>query len=457
MSHFTSRVFCAFLAAAVFVTAAPAGGSSAAGAAPTSLVSSFSPQVPSSSLETSQPGATVAPASDNPNDILWLPDSNVTPEAIRGSLGANVIGPQNVPMDLQNADILAPPTTDSGTVGNAKWPFSLSHNRLQTGGWARQQNVAVLPMATEMAGVNMRLEAGSIRELHWHKTAEWAFVLQGSVQISVVNADGQNFLSTVNTSDVWYFPAGVPHSLQATADNPQGAEFLLVFDDGSFSEDSTFLLTDWLAHVPKEVIAKNFQSQISAFSKIPGQELYIFPGTPPADDAVAPTSPQGTAPLPYSFAFSQVPVTPLSGGSVRIVDSSTFKIATTIAAAEVVVQPGGIREMHWHPTQDEWSYFIEGTGRVTLFAASSSSRTFNFQPGDVGYVPASFGHFVENTGTTPLRFLEIFKSDKFQDVSLQQWLALTPPQLVKAHLQLDDETIANLNKTKQTAVGPVSS
>ncbi|KAI0090189.1 oxalate decarboxylase [Irpex rosettiformis] len=469
---FRSITSLALLAAVPCVRGAPAASSGAA-----VQPSSSSLQTPSSSVASVEPpGATVAPASDDPNGILWTENDNITPEPMRGSLGSNILGPQNKPMDLQNADLLAPPSTDSGTVGNAKWPFSLSHNRLQTGGWARQQNVDVLPMATEMAAVNMRLEAGAIRELHWHKTAEWAFILKGSVQISVVNPDGQNFLSTVNTSDLWYFPAGVPHSLQATADDPDGSEFLLVFDSGDFSEDSTFLLTDWLAHVPKEVIAKNFQTQISAFNNIPGNELYIFPGSetlsnihvvfmsgtehwliaPPADNAVAPVSPQGTASLPYSFAFSKMPATPLSGGSVKIVDSSMFKISTTIAAAEVTVEPGGMRELHWHPTQDEWSYFIEGTGRATLFASSASARTFDFVPGDVGYIPASFGHFVENTGNTTLRFLEIFRSDKFQDVSLQQWLALTPPALVKAHLQIDDETIAHMNKTKQTVIGPAS-
>ncbi|KAK7691031.1 hypothetical protein QCA50_006134 [Cerrena zonata] len=108
----------------------------------------------------------------------------------------------------------------------------------------------------------------------------------------------------------------------------------------------------------------------------------------------------------------------------------------------------------WHPTQDEWSYFIEGEGRMTLFASSGNARTFNYQAGDVGFVPASFGHYVENTGNTTLRFLEIFKSDRFQDISLNQWLALTPPDLVKAHLQLDDDTIAHLSKTKPTVIGP---
>ncbi|KAJ3541426.1 hypothetical protein NM688_g6085 [Phlebia brevispora] len=367
------------------------------------------------------------------------------------------MGPQDVALDQQNPDLLAPPTTDAGTVGNAKWPFSLSHNRLQTGGWARQQNLDVLPMATEMAGVDMRLEAGAIRELHWHKTSEWAYVLSGSVQVTSVNQNGQNFVGTVNPGDLWYFPAGIPHSLQATADNPDGAEFLLVFDDGSFSEDSTFLVTDWLSHVPKEVLAKNFQVNISDFNGIPGQELYIFPSSPPGPDSDAPTSPQGTVPSPFTFQMSQMQPTQLAGGSVKIVDSSIFPVSVTTAAAEVTVEPGAMRELHWHPTQDEWSYFIEGMARVTLFASQGSARTFDFVPGDVGYIPGSYGHYVENIGNTTLRYLEIFKTDTFQDVSLSQWLALTPPEMVKATLNLDDEAMSHLSKTKQVVIGPSSS
>ncbi|OCH94801.1 oxalate decarboxylase [Obba rivulosa] len=398
------------------------------------------------------PSETVPLASDDPNEALWNADTTIIPEAIRGSLGASVIGPQNVQIDRQNADLLAPPSTDAGNVNNAKWPFSLSHNRLQTGGWARQQNVDVMPIATSMAGVDMRLEAGAIRELHWHLTAEWAFVIKGSVQVSAVNMDGQNFLDTVGPGDLWYFPPGIPHSLQATNDSADGAEFLLVFDDGSFSEDDTLLLTDWMAHVPKEVIAKNFGTTISAFDNIPDQQLYIFPGVPPADNAPVPDSPQGQVPNPFTFKLSQINARQLAGGTVKIVDSRNFSIATAISAAEVTVEPGGMR--FWHPTQDEWSYYLSGLGRVTIFAAEGNARTFNYEPGDVGFVPASFGHYVENIGNDTLHFLEISNSNLFQDVSLNQWLALTPPALVKAHLGISDETISKLSKTKQIVVGP---
>ncbi|OBZ72243.1 Oxalate decarboxylase OxdC [Grifola frondosa] len=191
-----------------------------------------------------------------------------------------------------------------------------------------------------------------------------------------------------------------------------------------------------MAHVPKEVIAKNFQVNISAFDHIPGSELYIFPSSPPPDNAQAPEDPK------------------LSGGTVKVVDSTTFQVSTSIAVAEVTVEPGAMREMHWHPTQDEWTYYISGQGRVTVFGSSSNARTFNYEPGDVGFIPASFGHYVENTSNTTLRYLEIFNTDRFQDISLNQWLALTPPDLVKAHLQLDDETISHLSKTKPIVIGP---
>ncbi|KAH7887032.1 putative oxalate decarboxylase/oxidase [Phlebopus sp. FC_14] len=410
---------------------------------------------PPPSAVSSAPAATptVPYASDDPNYPLWTADSvDITPEPIRNELGATILGPQNTALELQNSDALAPPTTDSGDVDNFKWPFSLSHTRLQTGGWARQQNVNQMPVATAIAGVNMRLEAGAIREMHWHNDGEWAYVLDGYLRISTVTPDGQVYLGDVGPGDLWYFPAGYPHSIQAKNTTADGAEFLLIFDNGSFSEDSTFLLTDWLAHVPKEVIAKNFQVDISAFDHIPSRELYIFPSAPPPEDATSDMVVPNDTLYAYTFAMSKVTPSPAPGGSYKVVDSRTFPAATTICAAEVTVEVGGMR--CWHPTEAEWTYFITGTARITVYASSSNAQTFDFQAGDIAYVPPSFGHYIENTGNSTLKFLEIFRSGLFQDISLNQWLALTPPELVKAHLGLDDATIARLSKVKQEVVGP---
>ncbi|CAE6392127.1 unnamed protein product, partial [Rhizoctonia solani] len=400
---------------------------------PSIAASSSTSTSPSPTTDSSYPSPTVPYASDELNESFLNKFQNELPEPIRGSKGAKIIGPQNVDIDRQNPDLLAPPTTDSGSVSNVKWPFSLSHNRVQDGGWARQQNVHSMPIATTMAGVNMRLKAGGIRELHWHITAEWAYVLAGSCRVAVVNAEGQNYIADVYPGDLWYFPPGIPHVLQGLNDTADGCEFLLVFDDGEFSEDSTFSVTDWMAHVPKEVLSKNFKVNASAFDHIPDRQLWMLPSAVPtgSPEEEGVKSPQGVSTLPYTFAASKANSTKVPGGTVKVVDSRTFEVSKTIAMAEVTVEVGGMRELHWHPSQPEWSYFIEGEARITVFAAQGNARTFNYQPGDIGYVPPSFGHYVENIGNTTLKFLEIFNSDKYEDISLNQWLALTPPEMVK--------------------------
>jgi oxalate decarboxylase len=137
---------------------------------------------------------------------------------------------------------------------------------------------------------------------------------------------------------------------------------------------------------------------------------------------------------------------------VRITDSSIFPVSRTIAAALVEVAPGGLRELHWHPNGDEWQYYIEGTARMGVFASQGSARTFDYRAGDVGFVPFAMGHYIENTGTTTLRFLEMFKSSYYADVSLEQWIALTPRGLVEGHLNVDAQMLDGLRKQKAPVV-----
>jgi oxalate decarboxylase len=235
----------------------------------------------------------------------------------------------------------------------------------------------------------------------------------------------------------------------------EGCEFLLVFDDGAFSENETFLLTDWFLRTPRDVLAQNLGVSEDAFSNIPRDpdtERYIFSGTVPGPLAEEATSPAGSVPERFSHRMLEQEPIEVAGGRVRITDSSNFPISTTVAAALVEVVPGGLRELHWHPNADEWQYFISGQARMTVFASSGTARTFDYQAGDVGYVPFAMGHYIQNTGDETLRFLEMFRSDRFADVSLTQWLALTPPKLVQAHLNLDPRAIAALPKEKPVIV-----
>ncbi len=243
--------------------------------------------------------------------------------------------------------------------------------------------------------------------------------------------------------DLWYFPSGIPHSIQGL--DPDGTEFMLVFDDGNFSESETVLLSDSMAHLPPEVLAKNFGVAEAALKNLPKNELFIFqtavPGSMEADQKAA-AGALGKSSENFAFRTMQMPPTKRTkSGEVRIVDSNIFKASANVAMAMVTVHPGGLRELHWHPNADEWQYYISGKGRMTVVATGNKARTMDFQAGDVGYVEKTLLHYIENTGETDLIFLEMFKSSFYQDLSLSEWLTHTPPELVKAHLNIDQATL----------------
>jgi oxalate decarboxylase len=385
---------------------------------------------------------TLATANAQPGD---------TPQPIEPGRGGTDIGPRDVIRDRENPDVFTPPPADSGTLPNLRFSFADAHNRLSSGGWARQITTRELPISTPMAGVNMRLNVGGVRELHWHKAAEWAYMLKGTARITAIDPQGRNFIDDVGEGDLWYFASGIPHSIQGL--EPDGCEFLLVFDDGDFSEDNTFLISDWFKHIPPEVLAKNFGVEASTFAKtLDPSQGYMFPL--PVPGPISSDRVSGVDPVPQSFSHKMLAQEPIRtrSGTVRITDSSNFPVSRTIAAALVEVAPGGLRELHWHPNGDEWQYYIEGTARMGVFASQGSARTFDYRAGDVGFVPFAMGHYIENTGTTTLRFLEMFKSSYYADVSLEQWIALTPRGLVEGHLNVDAQMLDGLRKQKAPVV-----
>ena len=364
-------------------------------------------------------------------------------------------GPTNLELDRRNPSAMFPPITDAGAVPQFKYPFSMAHKRLYDGGWSHEVTVRELPISTTLAGVLMRLTAGGVRELHWHTAAEWAIMLNGGARVTAIDADGKSFVADTFEGDLWFFPAGIPHSIQGL--KPDGAKFLLVFDDGSFSEHETVLLTDLMAHTPKDVLAKNFGVPQRALENLPKEELFIFQAQPPGSllsEQRAAAGSLGSSPREFVFRADQAAITKeMKGGSVRIVDSSTFKESTTVAMALVTVRPGAMRELHWHPNADEWQYYMAGKGRMTVFATGGRARTLDFETGDVGYVQKTLPHYIENTGNTDLKFLEMFRSSYFQDLSVSEWLTHTPPELVMAHLNIDRRT---LNSIREQAIPVVT-
>jgi oxalate decarboxylase len=354
-------------------------------------------------------------------------------------------GPENKPLLDENPSADLPPPTDHGNIEPVWYSFDLSYKRVQEGGWTNEVTEKVLPSSKDIAGVRMRLTAGSFRELHWHTANEWAIMLYGNARVSCLNPDSTVFIGDVGKGDLWYFPTGFPHSIQGLG--PDGCEFILVFDQGSFSEDNTFLLSDWVRRTPTSVLSKNFGLPTSALKDLPTESLYIFAANLPgslAQDKSAVGGHRVESPYQYTFKMdTMAPTKQTRSGEVRVVDSHNFLAAKNIAAALVTVKPGGLRELHWHPNASEWQYYLSGKARMTVFT-TAGARTMEFNENDVGFVPKVAGHYVENMGNTDLVFLEMFAASEYMDFSLNNWIRHLPPEMVTSHLKLDAQAIGKI-------------
>lgn len=296
--------------------------------------------------------------------------------------------------------------------------------------YGKEATVEQLPISKGIAGVSMKIEPGAMRELHWHATAaEWAFVIEGRVRTTVIDPDGGAETNDFEPGDVWYFPRGHGHMLECLGDKP--CHFILIFDNGYFSEFGTFSISDWIGHVPKALLAKNFDLPESAFDGFPKEEVYFAKGALPPEEPAKPLQGWKTPALTHKYRLLQRPPhREFKGGREWRVDSETFPISQTITGVILDLDPGALRELHWHPTADEWQYVIKGEISVSLFGSHGRYRTETLSKGDVGYIPQGYGHSIENVGTEPCRVLIGFNTGVYKTIDLSQWIAGNPADVL---------------------------
>ena len=311
-------------------------------------------------------------------------------------------------------------------------------------GSAKEATVAEFPASQNIAGVSMRLKPGGIRELHWHAiAAEWALMLTGTVRTTVISPNGQAATDVFAPGEIWYFPKGHGHALQNISN--EEAHFVLGFDDGHFSEFGTFSITDWMARTPPNLVARNLNLDAKTVSNLPKKELYIMPGKIPAN----PVEPNladdlETAQSAHKFRLSKMAPLTFPGGWERIVTVKEFPINTTLTSVMQYLEPGALRELHWHPNADEWQYYISGRSRVTVFGAHGRSRTEEFGPGQIAFIQQGFGHYVEQVGSEPTQFFALFNSPVFEEISISKWLAGNPASLIADNFLIGADEVARL-------------
>lgn len=287
----------------------------------------------------------------------------------------------------------------------------------------------------------MSLKPGGLRELHWHaNAAEWGFVISGNVRTTIFDPQGRNEINEFKAGDVWYFPRGHGHSIEGLG--PDGTTFMLVFDNGAFSEFATFSLTDWLAQTPREVVEKTLGVSENDLKALPIEEVYIVNCSTSGSDKEL-----DSPPLTHKYSLlPEKPSIEREGGKLWIVSSEEFPISTTMTGGIMTLRSGAIRELHWHPNADEWVYVITGKVQLTEFASSGESAVVQLNEGDVGFTPMGYGHSIENTGDEECKLIIVFNSGTYEEISLTGWLSSNPDQLVADNLNLSTDIVRKFPK-----------
>jgi oxalate decarboxylase len=380
--------------------------------------------------------------------------------ALTGMAALGAFAPSAIPGgsghdQLQHARLtLAERMAMSPTEPIPPFTYNIEANtpKITAGGRATEATVKEFAISEGLAGVSMRLKPGGLRELHWHAlAAEWAYMVKGHCRVTVFDPDGHNEVVDFSPGDIWYFPRGYGHSLQGLG--PDETHFVLIFDNGHFSEYGTFSITDWMALTSPAVLAQNFGTPAATFAELPKKEVYIAQGRVPAPlpaDPMPGSDRQGSLTHRYRL-LAQVPQE-FPGGTIRIASQVEFPVSTTMTGAFMTLKPGALRTMHWHPNADEWQYWMSGRGRVTLFGSSGRARTEEVGPGEVVYIPRGFGHHIESIGTDEAHIIIAFNAPFYQESSFAQWLHVVPPELVTDNLGLSESVITGLPKSNPAII-----
>jgi oxalate decarboxylase len=324
-----------------------------------------------------------------------------------------------------------------------------------SGGWAREITTRGLPIATGIAGAHLFMNAGGSREMHWHNSAEWAYVVEGHCQVTVVDPEGVAEVVNHGPGDLWYFPRGHSHAIQTLGAEPCHA--ILAFDDGLYSEHGTFGISDWMSRYDTRTLAQAYGMPAEAFAPIPKAETYIMQG-----DVLALEGPQARserkldpAQTHHHAMMSQKPRVSTAGGALYVASAKEFPMSTTMTGMVLKLKRGAMHEPHWHPDANEWHYVLKGRTRVALFAPDKRVATAELSPGDCAYIPRNCGHSIENIGAEDAEIVGVLDSAAYRESSLSDWLAKAPRHLLANNFGIPETSIPEFgNKSMVISASP---
>ena len=307
------------------------------------------------------------------------------------------------------------------------------------GSFGKEATVAQLPISKEIAGVSMRLEPGVTRELHWHATAaEWAFVMEGRVRTATLDPLGR-FRNQRLRSRRRVAVLSARLSARTVLPRQYAVPFHPDFRQRVFLRVRHVQHYRLAGHASPKLLAKNFGVAEATFAGIPKEKAYFVRGGLPPAEAVSVQGALYSPPETFRYRMlAQEPHSIHEFGREWRVGSNRFPISQTMTGVILDLEPGGLRELHWHPNADEWQYVIESDFSVSLFGSHGRYRVETLSKGDVGYIPQGYGHSIENVGNKVGRVLIGLNTGNYQAIDLSQWIASNPAYARRALRQAAD-------------------
>jgi oxalate decarboxylase len=323
-----------------------------------------------------------------------------------------------------------------------------------SGGWAREITTRGLPIATDIAGAHLFLNAGGAREMHWHNSAEWAYLVEGHCQVTVVDAEGQAEVVNLGPGDLWYFPKGHGHSIQTLGLAPCHA--ILAFDDGLYSEHGTFGISDWMSRYDVPVLSQALGVSSEAFAGIPRAETYIMQGEVlPLDGPQARSARELDRGRSHRYPLmAQKPRVSAPGGALYVASAREFPMSATLTGMVLKLKRGAMHEPHWHPDANEWHYVLKGRTRIMLFAADKRVAVAELSPGECAYIPRNCGHSIQNIGPEDAEIVGVLDSGTYRESSLSDWLAKAPRHLLANNFGIAEKDVANFSRKRMVISAP---
>lgn len=317
-----------------------------------------------------------------------------------------------------------------------------------SGGWAREVTTRTLPLATGIAGAHLFVNAGGAREMHWHNSAEWAYVVEGHCQVTVVDPEGQLEVVNLAPGDLWFFPKGHSHAIQTLGPAPCHA--ILAFDDGLYSEHGTFGISDWMSRYDAPMLSQALGVSADILSANPKAETYIMQG-----EVLALDGPQAKAARAldrdrtHRFPLmAQKPRVSTAGGQLYVASAKEFPVSSNMTGTVLKLKAGAMHEPHWHTDANEWHYVLKGRTRVTLFAFDKRIAIAELSAGECAYIPANCGHSIQNVGKEDAEVIGVLDSGAYHESSLGDWLAKAPRHLLANNFGLPEAAVANFGRKR---------